>query len=133
VADVGPIVAGRIVHFFADPHNLEVIAQLQAAGVQWLEFDPQIAQKSTAKLPLTGKVFVVTGSLSSLTRDELKAQLQTLGAKVASSISKKTDYLVAGEKAGSKLAKANTLGVAVLDETQAIDLIQSLVAQQDAL
>ncbi|HCH32616.1 MAG TPA: DNA ligase [Oceanospirillaceae bacterium] len=131
VADVGPIVAGRIVHFFADPHNLEVIAQLRAAGVQWPEFDAQTRQENAAKLPLAAKIFVVTGSLSSLTRDELKAQLQALGAKVASSVSKKTDYLVAGEKAGSKLAKANALGVAVLDETQAIDLIQSMVTQQD--
>ncbi|MBT3437021.1 MAG: NAD-dependent DNA ligase LigA [Oceanospirillaceae bacterium] len=131
VDDVGPIVAGRIVHFFADPHNLEVIAQLQATGVKWPEFDPQLVQENTAKLPLTAKIFVVTGTLSSLTRDDLKAQLQVLGAKVASSVSKKTDYLVAGEKAGSKLSKANSLGVAVLDETQAIAMIQSLAAQQD--
>jgi DNA ligase (NAD+) len=119
---VGPIVAGHIVHFFADQHNREVIGQLQDAGVHWPESEPV----SSEELPLTGKTYVVTGTLQSMGRDQVKAQLQVLGAKVAGSVSKKTDYVIAGEKAGSKLAKANDLGVPVLDEAQAIELLASL-------
>jgi DNA ligase (NAD+) len=122
VEDVGPIVAGHIVHFFADQHNREVIGQLQDAGVHWPESEPV----SSEELPLTGKTYVVTGTLQSMGRDQVKAQLQVLGAKVAGSVSKKTDYVIAGEKAGSKLAKANDLGVPVLDEAQAIELLASL-------
>ncbi len=122
VEDVGPIVAGRIVHFFADQHNREVIKQLQDAGVHWPESEPIAPEK----LPLTGKTYVVTGTLQSMGRDQVKAQLQALGAKVAGSVSKKTDYVIAGENAGSKLAKANDLGVPVLDEAQAIELLASL-------
>lgn len=128
VEDVGPIVAGRIVHFFADTDNLSVIEELQNAGVIWPEFDPSHGKSKQQDLPFNGVVFVVTGILSSLSRDQLKAQLQSLGAKVASSVSKNTDYLVAGEKAGSKLAKALGLGVAVLDEEQALSMIASAVA-----
>ena len=132
VEDVGPIVAGRIVDFFATAHNLEVIQQLQAAGVNWPEFEAQQSSEAQTDLPLNGQVFVVTGTLSALTRDELKVQLQELGAKVASSVSKKTDYVIAGEKAGSKLTKAQALGVAVLDELQALALIDSIKAAPDA-
>jgi DNA ligase (NAD+) len=132
VEDVGPIVAGRIVDFFATAHNLEVIQQLQSAGVNWPEFEAQQASEAQTDLPLSGQVFVVTGTLSALTRDELKIQLQELGAKVASSVSKKTDYVIAGEKAGSKLTKAQVLGVAVLDELQALALIDSIKAAPDA-
>jgi DNA ligase (NAD+) len=123
VEDVGPIVASRILQFFTDADTLAVIDQLQGAGVHWPEFDPVEVQSKQQNLPFMTLSFVVTGTLSSLSRDELKSQLQALGAKVASSVSNKTDYLVAGEKAGSKLVKAQDLHVAVLDESQALKMI----------
>jgi DNA ligase (NAD+) len=86
-------------------------------------------QSNQQNLPFKGFSFVVTGTLSSLSRDELKSQLQELGAKVASSVSKKTDYLVAGEKAGSKLIKAQDLQVTVLDESQALSLVANALEQ----
>lgn len=123
VDDVGPIVANRILHFFADNDTLAVIEALQSAGLHWLEFDPVEVQSKQQSLPFNALTFVVTGTLASLSRDELKFQLQELGAKVMSSVSKKTDYLIAGEKAGSKLVKAQALQVAVLDESQALSMI----------
>ena len=123
VDDVGPIVASRILHFFTDDDTLAVIDELQSAGVHWPEFDPVEVQSKQHILPFIRLSFVVTGTLISLSRDELKSQLQALGAKVASSVSKKTDYLVAGEKAGSKLVKAQDLQVVVLDESQALQMI----------
>ncbi|MCP4881358.1 MAG: NAD-dependent DNA ligase LigA, partial [Gammaproteobacteria bacterium] len=125
VADVGPIVAGRIAHFFADAHNQGVICALIQAGITWLESEP-LAQAQQETLPLAGKTYVVTGTLTTMGRDEVKAKLQQYGAKVAGSVSKKTDYLIAGEKAGSKLTKANNLGVPVLDEEQAVQLLQNI-------
>jgi DNA ligase (NAD+) len=110
--DVGPIVAAHIASFFRQSHNREVIDKLIAAGVQWEEGEPAPAPD---ELPLNGKTFVLTGTLSR-PRDDIKAELQALGAKVAGSVSKKTDYVVAGESAGSKLAKAEALGLTVLDE-----------------
>lgn len=112
VPDVGPIVAQSIANFFGEPHNVEVIEQLRAAGVTWPESEPATA----APLPLAGKTFVLTGTLPTLAREEAKAMLEALGAKVAGSVSAKTDYVVAGAEAGSKLAKAEALGVPVLDE-----------------
>ncbi len=112
VADVGPVVAQSLHTFFQQPHNREVVEQLRACGLSWPEGPP--AERET--LPLAGKTFVITGTLSSLGRDEAKALLEAAGAKVAGSVSKKTDYLVAGAEAGSKLAKAQELGVTVLDE-----------------
>jgi len=129
VEDVGPIVANRILHFFADHDTLTIIDELQRAGVHWPEFDPVEVQSNQQNLPFKGFSFVVTGTLSSLSRDELKSQLQELGAKVASSVSKKTDYLVAGEKAGSKLIKAQDLQVTVLDESQALSLVANALEQ----
>ncbi len=112
VPDVGPIVAQSIANFFAEPHNVEVIEQLRAAGVTW----PESAPAAVVPLPLAGKTFVLTGTLPTLSRDEAKAMLEEKGAKVAGSVSAKTDYVVAGAEAGSKLAKAESLGVPVLDE-----------------
>jgi len=112
VPDVGPIVAESIHAFFAQPHNREVIEQLRACGVHWEEGEP-IAQ---APKPLAGKTVVLTGTLTTLSRDEAKDLLEAAGAKVAGSVSKRTDYVVAGAEAGSKLEKARELGVAVLDE-----------------
>ncbi len=112
VPDVGPIVAKCIVEFIAEPHNREVIAQLRAAGIHWDEHEPALA----ASGPLAGKTLVITGTLPSLSRDEARALIEAAGGKVAGSVSKKTDYLVAGEAAGSKLTKAESLGVTILDE-----------------
>jgi len=119
VPDVGPVVAASIARFFAEPHNIEVIEQLRAAGVNWPEGE------SSAKLssPLVGKTFVLTGTLPTLTRDEAKDMIEALGGKVAGSVSKKTDYVVAGAEAGSKLDKAQALGVNILDEKQFRELI----------
>lgn len=112
VPDVGPIVAESIHAFFQQPHNREVIEQLRACGVHWEESEPAVQ----APKPLTGKTVVLTGTLPTLSRDEAKELLEAAGAKVAGSVSKKTDYVVAGAEAGSKLEKARELGVAVLDE-----------------
>jgi DNA ligase (NAD+) len=120
--DVGPVVAASIAVFFRQPHNCEVIDKLIAAGVHWEESAPAPAPEA---LPLAGKTFVLTGTLSR-PRDEIKAELQSLGAKVAGSVSKKTDYVVAGEAAGSKLAKAQDLGIAVLDEAGLQALLAAL-------
>ncbi|MDP2808627.1 MAG: NAD-dependent DNA ligase LigA [Rhodocyclaceae bacterium] len=114
VPDVGPVVAASIARFFAEPHNAGVIAALRAAGVHWEEGEPQPAVAS----PLAGKTFVLTGTLPTLTREAAKELIEAKGGKVAGSVSKKTDYVVAGVGAGSKLEKAMELGVAVLDEAQ---------------
>jgi DNA ligase (NAD+) len=112
VRDVGPVVAQSLVDFLAEAHNCEVIAQLRASGVHW----PEHERRQTAELPFSGKTFVLTGTLSGMTRDEAKERLEALGAKVAGSVSKKTDYVVAGAEAGSKLDKARELDVEVLNE-----------------
>ncbi len=112
VPDVGPVVAESIHTFFAQPHNREVVEQLRAVGVTWPEAEPV----QGATLPLTGKTFVLTGTLPTLSRDEAKDLLEAAGAKVSGSVSKKTSYVVAGEEAGSKLDKARELGVPVIDE-----------------
>ncbi|MEO6278166.1 NAD-dependent DNA ligase LigA [Roseateles sp.] len=113
VADVGPIVAVSIHTFFAQPHNREVVEQLLAAGVQPKE---SVGEADDRPRPLLGKTLVLTGSLPSLSRDEAQALIEDAGGKVSGSVSKKTSYVIAGEEAGSKLEKARTLGVAVLDE-----------------
>jgi DNA ligase (NAD+) len=112
VPDVGPVVAQSIHEFFAEPHNCEVIEQLRAAGVRWAEHEPARQPEG----PLAGKTLVVTGTLPSLSRDEAKALIEAAGGKVAGSVSKKTDFLVAGEAAGSKLEKAQQLKLTILDE-----------------
>ena len=119
VADVGPIVAQSIHTFFGQPHNREVVEQLRACGVSWQEGEPAAIEV----LPLAGKTFVLTGTLPTLSRDEAKALLEGAGAKVAGSVSKKTDYVVAGEDAGSKLDKARELGVAVITEAQMKEML----------
>ena len=115
VPDIGPVVASRIRAFFDEPHNRDVIDALQGLGVEWEEAEPQ---HSPAEGPLAGKTFVLTGTLSSMTRDEAKRRIQALGGKVTGSVSKKTDFVVYGEKAGSKLNKAQSLEVETLDEEQ---------------
>jgi DNA ligase (NAD+) len=121
VNDVGPIVAQSLRTFFEQPHNREVVEQLRAAGVHWPESEGLAAQR--VPLPLAGKTFVLTGTLPTLSRDVAKEMLEAAGAKVAGSVSKKTDYVVAGEEAGSKLEKAQALGIAVLDEAGMLELL----------
>ena len=115
VSDVGPIVAKSLRTFFDQPHNREVVEQLRACGVTWQESEVGEPAAATSK-PLTGKTFVITGTLPTLSRDQAKDMLEAAGAKVAGSVSKKTDYLLAGSDAGSKLDKARELGVTVIDE-----------------
>ena len=115
VEDVGPVVASRIRSFFAEPHNIEVISSLRDSGVHWQEHAPQAAREDGV---LSGKTFVLTGTLPSMTRDRAKELIQEQGGKVTGNVSGKTDYVVAGDKAGSKLAKAEKLGVTVLNEDE---------------
>ncbi|MET0732354.1 MAG: NAD-dependent DNA ligase LigA [Casimicrobiaceae bacterium] len=112
VNDVGPVLAESIARFFAEPHNREVIEQLRAAGVAW----PEGAPKRPAPGPLAGFTLVLTGTLPTLARDDAKAMIEQAGGKVAGSVSKKTSFVVAGADAGSKLARAEELGVPVIDE-----------------
>ncbi len=113
VADVGPVVAQCLRQFLDEPHNIEVIRQLRAAGVAWSEGEPQPTGG-----PLAGKTFVLTGTLPSLSRDQAKVLIEGAGGKVSGSVSKKTDYVVAGSEAGSKLEKAVSLNLNVIDEAQ---------------
>jgi DNA ligase (NAD+) len=121
VNDIGPIVAQSLRTFFDQPHNREVVEQLRACGVHWEEGAglPAAAQK-----PLVGKTFVLTGTLPTLSRDEAKERLEAAGAKVAGAVSKKTSFVVAGTEAGSKLDKAQELGITVLDEAALLNLLQ---------
>ncbi len=119
VEDVGPIVAQHVRLFFDQELNRETIKGLLTAGVVWEKKQPV----STDELPLSGKTYVVTGSLSQFSRDQVKDKLQALGAKVSGSVSAKTDCLVAGEKAGSKLTKAQSLNVPIIDEAGVIALL----------
>ena len=119
IEDVGPIVAHSIVTFFHQPHNQEVIERLLMAGLEW----PKEQQQLTNTV-LSGKIVVLTGTLEELSRSEAKEKLLALGAKVASSVSKNTDYVVAGRDAGSKLTKAEGLGVKVVDESTLIEWIR---------
>jgi DNA ligase (NAD+) len=120
VDDVGEIVAKHLSHFFTQPHNIEVIDALLEAGIIW----PVIVKADESKLSLKGQTWVLTGTLLQLNRNDAKAQLQALGAKVAGSVSKNTDCLVAGEAAGSKLAKAQEFGVKVIDEAALLALLE---------
>lgn len=123
VEDVGPVVAESIAHFFHEPHNQTVINKLQQAGVHWQDIDVRSDHEQSR--PLDGKTFVVTGTLSDMSRDEAKQALQALGAKVTGSVSKKTDYVVVGENPGSKAGKAEELGVTILDEAGFKRLLES--------
>ena len=118
--DVGPVVAQSIVEFFREPHNAGIVGQMRAAGVHW----PEVEVVKAAKLAFAGKTFVLTGTLPNLSRDEAKERIEAKGGKVAGSVSKKTDYVVAGADPGSKLDKARELGVAVLDETGLLELLE---------
>ncbi|MDX1696079.1 MAG: NAD-dependent DNA ligase LigA [Ketobacteraceae bacterium] len=120
VADIGPIVAKHIYTFFRQPHNLEVIEDLQDCGVHWDEVEID----QNREKPLEGLTYVLTGTLERMTRDEAKGYLQTLGAKVSGSVSKKTHCVVVGDNAGSKLSKAESLGVETMDEDSFIEFLE---------
>ena len=119
VPDVGPIVAGHLRSFFEQPHNQEILQNLKQAGVIW-----QTQEITAANVPLQGQTWVLTGTMEQMTREQAKQKLEDLGAKVAGSVSKKTTYVVAGEAAGSKLTKAQQLGVEVLSEQALLDLLR---------
>lgn len=119
VSDIGPVVAQSIKAYFTDPLNVELVAQLRACGVHW----PEQTRDDKPK-PLLGKTFVLTGTLPTLSRDDATHLIEAQGGKVSGSVSKKTSYVVAGEEAGSKLAKAEELGVPVLDEAGLQQLLQ---------
>jgi DNA ligase (NAD+) len=120
VPDVGPVVARQVAAYFCDAGNAEVVDRLLAAGISW----PPGALRERAG-SLLGKSFVLTGSLESLSRDQAAEAIQSLGGKVSGSVSKKTDFLVAGAEAGSKLKKAEQLGIAVLDEAGFLQLLKT--------
>ncbi len=116
--EVGPKVAASIRHFFAEPHNLELVERLRKAE---LKFTQETRRKQGG--PLEGKTFVLTGTLPSMAREEAKARIEAAGGKVTASVSKKTDFVVAGEEAGSKLDKARALGVRILNEAELLELM----------
>ncbi|WP_129779194.1 NAD-dependent DNA ligase LigA [Peristeroidobacter soli] len=120
VPDVGPVVAAHVYTFFQQPHNREVVEALRERGVHW---PAQKARAAPAEGPLTGKTFVLTGTLDSMSRDDAGDRIVALGGKVTGSVSKKTSYVVAGAEAGSKLTKAQELGVEILDEAAFLKLL----------
>jgi len=121
IEQIGPSVADDLLGFFAEPHNLEVLDDLLAAGVSVQEFVPPKVQTSA----IAGKTVVFTGTLETVTRSEAKARAEALGAKVAGSVSAKTDYVVIGADAGSKAAKAQALGVTTLTEQEWLELVSA--------
>jgi DNA ligase (NAD+) len=129
IPDVGPIASGSIRGFFDQPHHREVVEQLRAAGVHWPAIE---GTASDAHRPLLGKTLVITGTLPTLSRDEAKDLIEAAGGKVSGSVSKKTNWLVAGEEAGSKLEKAQTLGVEVIDEAGLQALLAAPASAVDA-
>ena len=123
VPDVGPIVAQSIVDFFAEAHNRDVLAALLAAGIHWPAPPAPVAADAGADHPVRGQTFVLTGTLPTLSRDEARERIEAAGGKVSGSVSRKTRYVVAGEAAGSKLEKAQALGIEILDETALLALL----------
>jgi DNA ligase (NAD+) len=122
VPDVGPVVAASVRSFADEPHNRALVAKLAAAGVNMASQQPEPG--AGAPGPLSGKTFVLTGTLPRMTRDEATELIESRGGKVTDSVSKKTDYVVAGAEAGAKLAKAETLGIPVLDEAGLLQLLR---------
>jgi len=119
VSDVGPVVAANIYHFLQEPHNRTVIEQLVSAGIYWPK--PELPDTQ----PLSGLTFVLTGTLQDISRNDAKQKLQSLGGKVAGSVSAKTHYVIAGDKAGSKLDKAQTLNITIMDEASLMELLSN--------
>jgi len=127
VNDVGPIVAESILQFFSEPHNRQVIASMQSLGVKW----PETTGKQRAEGILSGKTLVLTGTLPNLSRDSAQALIEAAGGKVSGSVSKKTDYVVAGAEAGSKLEKAQNLDVIIIDEAGLLTLLSDYATNAD--
>jgi len=116
------VVAQSIRRFLDEPHNRQVIAALRQAGVHWLE---SAGSKAPGEAPLSGRTFVLTGTLPGLTRIEASEMIQAVGGHVSGSVSKKTDFVVAGEDAGSKLDRARELGVPIIDEAELRRLLRA--------
>jgi DNA ligase (NAD+) len=126
VPEIGPVAAANVQAFFREPHNREVIEKLLQAGVRWRDAAPV----GFGSRPLEGRIFVLTGTLAGMSRDQAKSKLQTLGGKVSGSISKKTDYVVVGANPGSKLTRARELGVEVMTEERLMELLGGFEAQK---
>jgi len=120
ISDIGPIVAHNVETFFAQTHNMQVVNKLLHSGIHW----PEVETMHMSEQPLSGKTIVLTGSLSQMKRNDVKTRLIELGAKVSGSVSKNTDMIIAGENAGSKLSKAQQLGIDILDEQGMIELLK---------
>jgi len=116
VTEVGPVVAQRVIHFFASPTGKKILRRLNELGIE--PKSEKVSAKKTAELPLTGKTFVLTGTLPSMTREEATEKIEALGGHVTGSVSKKTDYVLAGAEAGSKFDKAKEQGVRIIDEAE---------------
>ncbi len=127
VNDVGPVLAQSIARFFGEKHNTNVIAALRKAGVHWTENPPRAAPVAGQ---LAGLAFVLTGTLPGMSREDAQARIEAQGGKVAGSVSKKTDYVVAGADAGSKLVRAQALGIAIVDEPGLLDLLKKGVSEK---
>jgi DNA ligase (NAD+) len=127
IPEIGPVVAASVLRFFREPHNQAVIESLLANGVHWAKQPPSPMVNGA----LAGKTFVLTGTLPSLARDEAKARIESCGGKVTGSVSRKTDYLVAGESPGSKLDKATNLGVAIIDEPALLELLDDVSKEKE--
>lgn len=121
ISDIGPIVAKHILTYFSEKHNRDLIQQLIKLGIHW----PVMQKKNRAELPLVGKTFVITGTLSSMSREEAKEKLQALGATVSGSVSSKTHAVIAGDSPGSKYNKAHQLGITCLDEAAFLQLVNT--------
>ena len=119
IYEIGPSISKSIKQFFSDKKNVKLIEELRKSGLTFVSEKKEIVQSA-----LTGKTFVLTGTLSSLSRDDAGAKIIALGGKVTSSVSKNTDFVIAGEKAGSKLSKAESLGVKVLDENTFLKMLE---------
>jgi DNA ligase (NAD+) len=124
--DVGPIVARHVYDFFRKPENRKVVERLQQLGVYWPAVERAV---NGAGGPLSNQTFVITGTLSAMSRDEARDRIVALGGKTSDSVSKKTSYLVVGDSPGSKLKKAETLGVPVLDEAAFLELLQKSLSR----
>lgn len=123
IDDVGPVVAAEIVNFFAEPHNRDVLGQLEQVGV--VPVEPDVQANRVAVTPFSNKTIVLTGTLPTLSRTEAQVLIEQGGGKVTGSVSKKTDFVVAGSEAGSKLTKAQSLGITILNEAQFLELLRS--------
>lgn len=125
VEDIGDVVAMRIYNFFHEPHNLALVEDLLAQGITWSD-NETITENYLSDNPFAGKTIVITGTLQQMTRDEAKSKLQSLGAKVSGSVSNRTDIVIAGENAGSKLTKAINLNINILSEEQWLEMLNSI-------